>query len=290
MLDATNSAFRLCAAIDMIEDSWNRSDGIQPDLDREYEGIQAWLWVPNLYQLIEQSFKLLLQHRNRGPNRKHRLSDLYRRLDCDYRTMLSNAYDGYRELYRYLPDGDLELFLERADRGKRREAGYTTWRYMLLEGFPSQENETPTVHIGAMLEISISAREIMQREIIFNKESNHIIPIIMRIRRSLFDEFNSISRKHCMQDEIQARVQNKSSTLEEIHSERIRYCQDLLSRNLYWAKGYITSSNCLKLNRENTDIMEAICTKMMRNHRHDFLQYIHCLESGDMSLFEAPCS
>ena len=286
MFHVRGSAFRLCSAIDMIEDSWNRSDGIQRDIDREYEGIQAWIWVPNLYQLIEQSFKLLLRHKKQKSYRHHRLGTLYRHLDSEHRTILSDTYNGYRELYDYLPDDDLNSFLERADRGKGREAGYTTWRYMLLEGFPSKENETPTIHIGAMLEVSIAARDIMRREIIFNEKSNHIVPINLRIQESLVDEFNSIARRYCSRDEIQARVQNEPSLLASIHFERTKYCRDLLSRNLLWINGFVTSSPCLELNQENTKILEAICKRMMRDHKHDFLQYINRRESGDFELFE----
>ena len=290
-----NSAFRLCAAIEMIEDSWNRSDGIRPDLDPEYEGIQAWLWVPNLYQLIEQSFKLLLQHKNQNASNIHRLSDLYASLESNYRTMLDSSYCGYRELYNYLPDETLKSFLEQADRGKRRETkrpedGYTTWRYMLLEGFPSTENEIPKIHIGAMLETSIAARDIIQRDIILEGECNPIMPINLRIQSSLLEEFNSIGQKYCSRKEVQAQVLDKPGLLQKIRFERVEYCRDLLSRNLVWAYSYVKSSPCLELDQENTRIMEAICQRMKRDHKHDFLQYIQRLESGGMKLFEVPNS
>ena len=279
-------AFRLCTAIDLIEESWNRSDGIRRDLIKEYEGVQAWLWVPNLYQLIEQSLKLLLQYKNQAPGPIHRLKDLYSRLDPDYTGTLDEVYIGYRDLYEYLPDKRLEAFLERADRGKGNETGYTTWRYLLLEGFPAQETESPTMHIGAMLEISVALRSIIRREIILEDKGIKPISIISRIEQSLISEFSLIATNYCSRDEIQAKVQSELAILPEIHCERMKYCRDLLLRNLFWAVGYMTSSPCLELDQENTEIMRAICERMMRDHKHDFLQYINCIEAGSIDLFE----
>ena len=282
------SAFRLCEAIHMIEVNWNRSDGIQPDLDPEYEAIQAWLWIPSLYQLIEQSFKLLLRHRNHNSGRIHHLSKLYRRLDCDHQSMLSDAYGSYCDLHNYLPYEDLISFLQRADRGKNGETGYTTWRYLLIDGFPPQEDEIPKIHIGAMLEISIAASQIMEIEIIMGKKVSGIASVNLRLQTSLNNAFLSIAREYCSRDDIQARVRKKSGILAPIVCERIEYYRDLLSRNLLWAKDYMKSSTRLELSQENTAIMAAICKKMMKEHKHDFLHYIDRLEAGDLRLPDIP--
>lgn len=278
------AAVRLCTAIDLVEESWNRSDGIRRDLMKEFEGVQAWLWIPNLYQLIEQSLKLLLKYKNQTPEQIHRLKDLYSRLDPDYRETLDNAYMSYRDLYEYLPDERLESFLERADRGKGRKTGYTTWRYLLLEGFPSAENESPTMHIGAMLEISVAVRSIIEGQIL---EGEEIQPrsIIARIEHSLISECSLIAKNYCSRDEIQAKAQGESALLSDIQCERLKHCRDIFVRNLFWAVGYITTSPCLELDKKKTEIMKAICDKMMRNHKHDFLQYINCIESGSIE----PC-
>ena len=288
MIAVLDSAHRLYEAICMIEANWNRSEGIHPDLDPEYEAIQAWFWVPNLYQLIEQSFKLLLWHRNQTRSRIHRLSSLYCSLDCKYQTMLSDAYRSYHDLHNYLPDESLESFLRRADRGKCRETGYTTWRYMLIEEFPSQEKEIPMIHIGAMLDVLIAARQIMHTEIIRNQKITRIETIDLRLRESLIDVYNSIAIKYCSWDEIQAQVQNESGVVASDTFNRIKYCRDLLSRNLYWARDYMTSSFRLELSQENTAIMAAICKKMMEEHKHDFLQYMNRLVAGELRLPDVP--
>ena len=272
----------------MVEEHWIGFHRLKRDIDPEIEALHAWFWVPNLYQLIEQSFKLILRSENQDIQQGHRLSELYCQLDSNHRLTLDNIYVGYRELHDYLLDEDLESFLKRADGRKGKQAGYTTWRYIPLEGLFSDKQETPTIHIGAMLEISITSRDIMQREIIFrNSEAAQMSPVILRIIKSILDEIDSIVQDYCSQDEVKSRIQNQEIRLEDIRSKRLIYCRNLFRRNLVWIYGYIMSNPCLELNQEDTAILEAICDRMMRENRHDFLQYVRRLESGDMELFDS---
>ena len=291
MVELYDSAYRLCQAIDMIAGHWSSFHRIERDLDPEIEAIHAWFWVPNLYQLIEQSFKLLLKSENQEIQKIHRLSELYCRLDSNHRLTLDNIYRGYRDLYDYLPDKGLESFLKRLDGSTDEQTGYTSWRYMPLEGLFSEEHETPSIHIGAMLEVSISSRDIMQREIVYkNSEAEEMRPIILRIKDDILDEINSIVQDYCSQNEVRLRIESQEVRLEDVRMERLVYCRNLLFRNLVWVYGYMTSSPCLKLSPENTAFLEAICKRMMKDHRHDFMQYIHRLESGDMEPFDVSVS
>ena len=291
MLELYDSAYRLCEAIDIVARHWNGFHRIERDIDPEIEAIHAWFWVPNLYQIIEQSFKLLLKSKSTSAGKIHRLSELYRCLDRNHRSTLDSIYRGYRELHDYLPDKDLESFLMRSDGKAGEQSGYTSWRYMPLEGLFSDEHETPTIHIGAMLEISVASRDIIEREIIYkNSEAASMSPIIVRIKEGIFDEISSIVQDYCAQNEVRSRIQNQQIRLEDVRIERLIYCRNLFLRNLVWSYGYIVSRKCLELSQENTAILEAICKRMMRDHRHDFAQYIQRLESGDMELFDDSAS
>ena len=281
-------ALRSAVAIDMINDNWNESDGIRPDLDPEYEAIQGWFWVNNLYQLIEQSFKLLIQHisQDQSPPKIHRLCDLYRRLDEAYRTMIGGAYRGYRELHDYLQDDDIESFLERADRGRGNQAGATTWKYFLFEGFPSNENEKPTIHIGAMLEISIICGRIIKSVVGLNEICEPIRPVILRIHGSLIEAFSSIEHDRCDLSEDQTGSQNQSGCLKDHHFKRIKYCRDLLDRNMFWVTRYMKSMPRPELSKGDTAILTEICDKVKAAHKHDFVHYITQLENGGLKLFD----
>ena len=262
----------------MIGDSWNKSAGIQHDLDPDYELIQAWMWVPNLYQIIEQSFKFLLTYKGKDIMRIHRLAEIFNDLDAEYQTSLTEVYMGYRELHDYLPQETLQLFLERADQG----GGYEVWRYFLREGFPSQQSEIPSIHIGAMLEISLAVRHIICREIEPEWEWRTFRTIVPRIQESLFDEFESIAWK----DHSQLDDSSGPSISEVAETDKVEFCHALLFRNLTWAYGFVGSAPCVELNKENTRIMELICGRMIRDHRHDFLQYIRRVASGTMKPFD----
>ena len=192
--------------------------------------------------------------------------------------MLVGVYSGYRELHDYLPQETLQSFLEQADKG----GGYEIWRYFLREGFPSQESEVPSIHIGAMLEILLAVRHIICREIEPEWEWKPFRSIVPRIQESLFDEFESIAWK----SHSQHHVSSGSSTSEVIETDKVKVCHALFFRNLTWAYSFVRSAPCLELNKENTRIMELICGRMIRDHRHDFVQYIRRVASGTMKPFD----
>ena len=113
----------------MNEENWNQSGGLQRDLDPDYRAVQAWMWVPNCYQLIEQSLKLLLRRKTQAESKGHRLLPLYSGLSNAHKGLLEQSYSGYFQLHPYLSEPTLESFLKCADRGKKyrgkEHEGYT---------------------------------------------------------------------------------------------------------------------------------------------------------------------
>ena len=266
----------------MNEKNWNQSVSFHHDLDPDYRAVQAWMWVPNCYQLIEQSLKLLLRRKNQGKSNGHRLSPLYSSLDNAHKGLLEQSYSGYFQLHPYLSESTLESFLKCADRGKKYKGkehdGYTTWRYLLLEGFPLDENEAPLIDIGAMIEISFALCEIIQVEVMDNEVCSSIEPVIQRIERALSEifhslEFDSIGRK-----------------CPGLPEKSWQYYRDLMSRNLLWVRCYLKSSSRPELSQYHTAILEEICSELKSHHRYNFLQYINLLESGVVKLFDSPVS
>ena len=78
--DLRAPARRIAHAVDRLSSLYNMSGGVVPELAREFEGIQLWMWVPSLYSVIEQGMKLLIRSRQKVPRRNHRLRELYDKL------------------------------------------------------------------------------------------------------------------------------------------------------------------------------------------------------------------
>ena len=154
--------------------------------------------------------------------------------------------------------------------------GTQTWRYLLLEGFPLDENEAPLIDIGAMIEISIALCEIIQAEVMNNKVCGSIEPVIQRIERALSEILHSLEF-----DSISGRCPG-------LPENSWQYYRDLMCRNLFWVRCYLRSSPRPELSQHHTAILAQICKKLIVHHRYNFLQYINLLESGDVKLFDSP--
>ena len=118
---------------------------VQRDMFAEYDGIAAWGTVTACYLGIEQAMKCLLQMRDAYVEKKHKhhkIGKLFHELAEEEREILHESYRIYRSLHDYIPPETVADFLEAID------AGYTSWRYFLLDG-----HMPPTTHPGAMIEI-----------------------------------------------------------------------------------------------------------------------------------------
>ena len=138
--DYKRAVHRLAAAHQIVNRFWQDAPDIQPDYFPEYEAVQAWPWVSSSYQLLEQSFKLLVavcrkipvsevrRELELKPGKAHHLDRLFNALeDEDHRTVI-RAYAAYSRLYS-LPIENAADFLALTGRG------YTKWRYLPLEGW-----------------------------------------------------------------------------------------------------------------------------------------------------------
>ena len=147
---------RLCQA-QRIQSRLYHDHPAQRDAFAEYDGIAAWGPVTACYSGIEQAMKCLLKMRDVDVEKKHRhhkVGKLFHELAEEEQEVLHESYRIYRSLHEYIRLETVASFLESIDDGYTRkpsskpEAGYTTWRYFLLDG-----HMPPTTHAGAMIEI-----------------------------------------------------------------------------------------------------------------------------------------
>ena len=279
-MNISRSAIRLETAIGIILDHWKASEGIQPVDIPEYKGLQAWFWIPNLYQVIEQTFKLLITVDNGSFKKLHSLSDLYDKLSKKFQDLFDNSYASYHDVHDYLPDRNLKSFLRRADRGPNRQTGYTTWKYMPLEGFPSNQHEAPIMHIGTMIEIASVAGSILRREIILAESSSSVSTIQGRMIRSLLDQFSQLAREQLNRAQNLSHGQESSIPLNDIYYTTIKNCRDLVAANISSMIALLTSNPHGIKNPSDLEILMRICNNMTNSYKDDFLQYLIQIDKG----------
>ena len=237
MSDEYKRAFhRLSTGLEQTANRWDKSPDIQPDLIAEYEALQAWVWIPNCYSLIEQSFKLIWMIRKNIPvgevikelkkllrngwqQKAHDLTVLFGLLTSDDKRRIENAYRAYQDLHDYIPILTAKEFL--AETGK----GYGSWRYLLLQG----TGDLPKTHIGAMLEIARACVTILENEL-FNRNDSHTVDerIKWALNQAVFREAHACADYH--------REQNSDSTdFQEVFNRCKKYVDDLINQNSHLA-------------------------------------------------------
>lgn len=151
--DYGDAVHRLADAHQIVNRLWQSVPDIQPDDVHAYGAVQAWPWVSNGYQLIEQPLKLLLAVRRNvrldqlePPKLRwsHHLNELFDEQEDDDQAEISRVYKSFIDLHDYVCIPTVGEFLRAVGRG------YGKWRYMLLEGAEG----IPTNHVGALLEIA----------------------------------------------------------------------------------------------------------------------------------------
>ena len=132
---------------------------IRRDVFAESEAVANWPFVIVSYQLIEQSFKCLLDLRgiehSRGGFKGHWIYDeLFEKFNhCDKNT-IHRSYKAYRSLHDYIPLRTADDFLKNIGRS------YSNWRYFLLDG-----GQVSTTHRGAMIEIANATTDLLCAEV-----------------------------------------------------------------------------------------------------------------------------
>ena len=214
--DPFHSAIRLCSAVDLLKHNWNQSKGIQPDIIRDYEGVQAWIWIPNLYECVEQMFKLMIQTTSESNEYPlgHRLRDLFKSLSNDHRDSLSNCFASFLKTHPQIDVSTLDEFLNLVDSGKNGESGYVSWRYFLLEGLPQNQEEVPTQSVDAMLEIALMCSIILRREVILKKPSGRLETLQVRMGKKLYNAVRSAANRYTAQENVQRELLSSGKSLE----------------------------------------------------------------------------
>ena len=244
------------------------------------------MWVPSLYSAIEQGFKLLIQFHQGNPGRRHLLSDLYDKLDAIHKRHIEDAYEGYVELYDG-PYSKIKKFLDRIDvgpprEGQRHQDGYTTWRYLLLEGFPQEEEVQPRVSIGAMLEIARAIGHIL-RHFIIREEVVKFPTIIVRLHEALAGEMREIADGYCRRPEIEEAV---DSGQEWSHHFWIGYSRvrSLVNRNIGFFIDVLSPRSQHERAPEGAGDLKRVGEFMRGFDRENFLQYCLKVQAGTLCI------
>lgn len=296
--DLRAPARRIAHAVARLSGLYNMSGGVVPELAREFEAIQLWLWVPSLYSAIEQGMKLLIRSRQRAPGRNHRLQELYDRLHPTDREYLEEAYTSYAELNGRLPYSTVRCFLDRLDVGPRRDGrnqdGHTTWRYYLLEGWPQDETEQPRVSLGAMLEIAGVIGHILDQFAIWPEDV--VYPTVSeRLHTFLDREMQYIAWRYCERLEIREVVRGGGQAWINHMQESYSNTRRLLSQNTRYL------IECLSPDRADIEPYETckdlkhICVFMRECDRENYLHYClkvkegrHCLPDHKFTSADVP--
>ena len=277
-------AVRIAKATELIARSYNSTGGVKRDMIAEYEAIQAWIWIPSLYSVIEQGMKLLTQSYGTKHSRGHRLTRAFSNLNKNHGGHLANAYKAYVNLHDYIPIPTIEEFLRKLDSGQyvknKYQDGYTAWRYVLLDGFPTKRSEQPKTSIGAMIEISRAIRYILEDEFIRGGSLAKPANVTVRLWSALHNKFIRIAQGHCLNPEVQSRIQGDGSLEEETQNSYLQSHDILVQRVDYvidYLQGHVGS---LYGPTHAGGILDELCEFMKRLDRENFLQYAIRVKQG----------
>lgn len=192
-MDPGIAAERLKIAHQIVNQLWQNAPRHQPAGPPDYDYARSWPWIPNGYQLVEQTFKLLLSIHWRVPpadvrNRLahgsgHDLDALFAELPADDKAAVESTYESFVSLHDYIPAKTVSDFLDSVGQG------YANWRYVLLEGWTNSRSEPdprrapPTNHIGALIEIAAVA--IARAKFHVNGKPRRFPPVVERVDHEL---------------------------------------------------------------------------------------------------------
>lgn len=298
-------ANRLSSALDLLEKTWNQSNGIQPDLAKDYEGIQAWCWIPNLYQCVEQMFKLMI-----GKNSKdgkypqgHRLYGLFQLLSDDHQSNLRSCFRHFLLIHGEIDVSTLDEFLKQIDLGKNNEPGYVSWRYFLLEGFPQERSRIPVQSVDAMFEIARMCSEIIQREFVRQEAPRRLEPLQARLGIKLYHAVTGATRRnepYLSQEEIEHKERTTGESFSQIMVDLEQYLWNVLRDNLRYILMSLQDDQLLT-QEQKWDYLQRIANhlpekdrawlnrviKALSEDRHDFIRYFSAAINGSGRIVKA---
>lgn len=298
-------ANRLSSALDLLERTWHQSNGIQSDLAKDYEGIQAWCWIPNLYQCVEQMFKLMIgkNPENGKYTRGHLLHNLFQLLSDDHQNNLRTCFRYFLQIHREIDVPTLDAFLEQIDLGKNNEPGYVSWRYFLLEGFPQDRNQIPVQSVDAMFELARMCSEIIQREFVRQEAPRALEPLQARLGTKLYHAVTGATRRnepYLSQEEIEYKERETGKSFSQIMVDLEQYLWNILRDNLRYI--LISLQDDLFLTQEQKrDYLQRVGHRLLEKDRdwldrviktlaedkHDFTKYFSAVVNGSGKIVEA---
>lgn len=298
-------ANRLSSALDLLERTWHQSNGIQPDLAKDYEGIQAWFWIPNLYQCVEQMFKLMIgkNPENGKYPRGHLLHDLFQLLSDDHQNNLRTCFRYFLQIHPEIDIPTLDAFLEQIDLGKNKEPGYVSWRYFLLEGFPQDRNQIPVQSVDAMFELARMCSEIIQREFVRQEAPHALKPLQARLGTKLYHAVTGATRRnepYISQEEIENKERTTGKSFSQIMVDLEQNLWNILRNNLRYILISLQDDLFLtqeqkrdylqrvghRLSEKDRDWLDRVI-KTLAEDKHDFIKYFSAAVNGSGKIVEA---
>ena len=267
---------RVAAALELTDKLWDNSPDIQRDMFPEHEALQAWIWIPGCYSLIEQAFKLLWATREGVPVERvkneliktlprraqaHNLNMLFEKLTPDDREKIDHAYRAYQSLHDYIPIFAVKDFLSKTG------DGYTRWRYLLLEGMEG----IPTAHIGAMLEIAGACVTILTNAH-FTDHGFHTVD--QRIDWAVRNAIGGEVRRYVIDYQQQRSLD--SEEFQEICKRRKRYVVELFNKEVDLAHAILSDETPSHVDTDSEDfaLVRRICQALSATDKKNSRQYV----------------
>lgn len=263
----TQAASRLCSVVRLLNQMWNRSGSVKPDLISDYEAVQAWIWIPNLYQCVEQMFKLMIQEKSENSEylRTHHLGSLFQSLSDHHRDSLRTCFASFLEIYSQITVSTLDEFLTLVDRGENGRSGYVSWRYFPLEGFPQHQNQIPVQSVEAMFEIARMCSEILRTEVIHKEDPRPLTTLSCQIERKLHDAIILAMNHICIpQKDVQEKLNSQASETFDAIEQSVR---SLVQYNLLYLLLYLRDDDQSHTMYEENDRLAPLLATMSDQNR-----------------------
>ena len=291
--DPTQAARRLCSVVQLLNQTWNRSGSVKPDLVSDYEGVQAWIWIPNLYQCVEQMFKLMIQEKSENSKypSTHHLERLFQLLSDHQRDSLRTCFESFLKIYTQIDVSTLDEFLRLVDKRGNSGSGYVSWRYFPLEGFPQHQNQIPVQSVEAMFEIARMCSEVLRTEVIHKEAPRHLMTLSCQIERKLYDAIILAIHHICTpQKDVQEKL---NSQFRETFTAIIQSVRSLVQNSLHYLLEYLRDGQSHTMYEENNRLAPLLATmsdqdRLLINHiarslatdRHIFVRYFSNILTG----------
>ena len=275
--DRSWSAVRIRLAVESIEELWHESKGVQLDAVNDVMTINAWLFIPSLYSVIEQSFKWIL----REGERTHQLSDLFQEIDNETQTALREGYREYCNVHKNLGEAypSLDQFLNALD----EHGGYTAQRYFLLDGYGEKTKDGkvsfPVQSIEGMLEIAVLCKQITYCGDTENRYSR-VEFFITRMSHVLIELLNLIAGHRIWIDNEgkgEQECTDRAEFIIDTFNKGILVIADSLREGRLIFRQDIAPS--LEFNEDSQKCLQEIVIRCMK-YRYDIIQFLNYMDEA----------